>query len=50
MMALWHSTNTMDSDDSSSAVSTVSEYWLTTVIEDRAESAPPPATDGEADK
>jgi hypothetical protein len=40
----------MDSNDSSSTVSTVSEYWLTTVIEDRAESAPSPAADCEADK
>jgi ATP-dependent Lon protease len=50
MMALWYGRNTMNSSDSSSAANKSRDYWLTTVIEDRAESAPPPATDGEVDE
>ena len=39
MMAFWHSlVGSIDSKDSIAAA-----YWLQTVIEDRAESAPPPA-------
>lgn len=42
MMATWHEMTTMDSKDSSSA-DRAHDYWMVTVLEDRAESAPPPA-------
>jgi hypothetical protein len=44
MMADWHGQNTMDSLESETTSSrSVEQYWLQTVIDDRAESAPPPA-------
>jgi hypothetical protein len=44
MMTVWHNGNNMDSKDSpTTSASPVAQYWLITVLEDRAESAPPPA-------